>query len=288
MLGSSSTTSRRASGARCPVLPDICPPGDRSGAVVVMGTDSAQLLRSVWRLPVSRCETGSSARGGHGAPAPPVADGVVPARPSPHRVRRSARTVRTAADSAATQANTSSRSGGSSAATASASGEVTPGSASPRCSQRSSMPGGRPAAAPPPARRPPAAPPRGRRGPRRPGCGRWPAARSRRRPAAATPSADRRPAGPAEPCWPPPGRRPAPLRSPRPRPAVAVQHEVDVELAGGGVLSAGRVAAQADAVAALRPDDAAVAGHVGPARGRVADPRDQQGQRGLGRRDHLG
>ena len=60
---------------------------------------------------------------------------------------------------------------------------------------------------------------------------------------------------------------------------VAVQHEVDLHLAGDRVLAAGGVAAQGHAVGADRPDDPAVAGDLRPARVRVADPRDEQRDR---------
>ena len=186
--------------------------------------------------------------------------------------------ARTAADSAPTQAKTSAPSDGSSAATASASRVLSPGGVPAAVQPAHRDPGRAPGPAAPPRRRPPrarasAAGPGLR--PRR-GCGRSPAARSRRRRAAPARPAARRAARrrPRRAVHPGRGRG-----RPRGGRAVAVQDEVDVHLAGGRVLAAGGVAAQAHPVAADGPHDAAVPGDLRPARARVADARDEQRDR---------
>src|SRR5687768_10526563 len=89
MLGSSSTTSSRASGVgRVVAVPATCPPVGRAGAVV-MGPSLAAAagvgLDATCELPERL-----SAGGRHRPAAPPVADGVVlcPAEPpAPAQVR---------------------------------------------------------------------------------------------------------------------------------------------------------------------------------------------------------
>ena len=81
--------------------------------------------------------------------------------------------------------------------------------------------------------------------------------------AVSSPASSRCPAGrsPSEPPPATPSRAPGRSgRRPRGGRAVAVQHEVDLHLAGGRVLPAGGVAAQAHPVGAVGPDDPPVLG----------------------------
>ena len=198
MLGSSSTTSRRASGVLRLRSAGHVPPVARAGAVVWDPSVAAPAAAGL----DATCETGRRPVGrsgsrGHGPAPPPVADRVVLGPAQPPAAAQVGPDARTAADSAATQAKTSSPSGRSSPATASASRVLSPGGMAPRCSQRTETPPERPAAAPR-RRRPPRPAPSPRRWVR-------PAARIRliAGSAVSSPARSRCPAG-AHPAAPPP------------------------------------------------------------------------------------
>src|SRR3954469_15768128 len=82
MLGSSSTTSSRASGAAAGDmgLPDTDPPVARADAVVMgstVGATTALPLDATWELAGSPRSARKGSRGSHGLAAAPVADRVV-------------------------------------------------------------------------------------------------------------------------------------------------------------------------------------------------------------------
>src|SRR3954454_14150704 len=78
MFGSSSTTSKRASGAWVLlVLPGTTPPDGPCASVVVMPPGSALVLRTDWTVPVRTLGVAGSGCGSHRPAAPPVADRMV-------------------------------------------------------------------------------------------------------------------------------------------------------------------------------------------------------------------
>ncbi len=181
--------------------------------------------------------------------------------------------VRTAADSAPTQAKTSSPSNGPARRRRRRAGCSRPvacrrGAASAR--RRRPVP----AAAAPPRRRPPrcSATPRvaGGGGAEDPADRRQGGLVAGEQQLAGRPLAERAAAGHAQ------QRAGRGRRGPGGGRTVAVQHEVDLHLAGGRVLPAGGVAAQAHPVGAVGPDDPPVLGDPWPPRIGVAHPRDQQ------------